>query len=432
MSPGRPLGARGERCAGVTEPELPQVPRAAEILGPGLDTLAGVRPSAFAFANNGVGRWADLFAGWEGQIVLLLRRIADEVISSRLPLAVGGGLSDLTASEYETLRTSTATSAIGEATLGRGPSPTTGGVIPKGFRFRRDADDTAMPAVVGAQYASTQDVSFPLGAPQIRVPIQATRAGSFANAPWVDLPNGLSLPAGTLQLGDVPFDPTVSVLTYDAAGGSDGEGDDDLRRQASAYALGQYAPTSGAVQAGALRGTGVHRLATKDVAVAYAAAGRVVPSAFTAVTIADASWASSRLWVASVKQAIATTFLGHGCAVQVAGVTNTRIRCALTVTLRDPTSLADPSDITAAIQRTLTSYFDDRPDWWTWKLAQIRAVASRADPRVLVCTQATVLSLLSDAVLPEPTPPLAGLFGFTLTHWMLVANGVTVTYQTMR
>ncbi len=106
--------------------ELPQVPRAAEILGPGLDKLRTVRPAAFAFANTGTGRWADLFAGWEGQIVLLLRRQADEVICSRLPLAGGVGLTDLAASEYETQRTSAPTVAIGRAILGRAPNPSSG------------------------------------------------------------------------------------------------------------------------------------------------------------------------------------------------------------------------------------------------------------------------------------------------------------------
>ncbi len=410
--------------------ELPQVPRAAEILGPGLDKLARVRPRAFAFANNGAGRWGDIFAGWEGQIALLLRRMADEVVCSRLPLAIGAGLSDLTASEYETSRTSAPTVAIGEVTLARGPNPTTGGIIPKGFRFSRDADDTSMPPVVAAQYASTQDVSVPLGATQIVVPFQATRAGSFANAPYIDVGGGVYAPVGTLQLGDVPFDSSITVSTYEAAGGSDGEDDDDLRRQASAYALGQYAPVLGAVQAGALRGTGVHRLATKDVARAYTARGPI-PCAFTALSIADGSWSTSRLWVARVQQAIASSFLGHGCTLQVAGITNMRVRCALMVTLRDPTSLADPSGITASIQKTLASYFDDRPDWWSWRLAQIRAVVSRADPRILVCTQASVLSLLSDAVLAEPTTPVPTLSGFALTHSMLVSNGVSVTYQTM-
>ena len=160
--------------------------------------------------------------------------------------------------------------------------------------------------------------------------------------------------------------------------------------------------------------------------------GRVSPSAFTAVSIADASWASSRLWLAMVAQNIADDFLGHGCAVRVAGVKNTRIRCDLTVTLRDPTSLADPSGITAAIQATLQSYFDDRPDWWTWKRSQIRAVVSRADPRVLVCTQATVRVAPDGRRTPRAHASLPMPSGFTLTHWMLVANGVSVTYQTMR
>ena len=409
--------------------DLPQVPRSAEVLGPGLDALARVRPTAFAYANHGRGRWGDVFAGWEGQIALLLRRLANEVRSSRLPLAGGRGLSDLAASEYETRRAADPTIAVGEIVLARGANPTTGGAVPKGFQFRRDASASALPTVAGAMYVATQDVSWPLGQATITVPLAATRAGAFANAPFLD---GSNAPGGLPQLADVAFDTTITVLSYEAAGGSDGQNDDDLRRQASAFALGQYAPTSGAIVAGALRGTGVHRLAVSDVTATEtpSSLGPIrAPAAFTAVTIADGSWASSRLWLATVQQNIANSFLGHGCTVRVAGVTNTRIRCALTVTARDPNALSDPSPITAAIQSALQSYFDDRPDWWTWKRAQIRAVVSRADPRILVCTSASVLALTTDAALDEPTRPPARPSGITLTHWMLVSSGVSVTYQ---
>jgi hypothetical protein len=167
-----------------------------------------------------------------------------------------------------------------------------------------------------------------------------------------------------------------------------------------------------------------------QVRVEAPAGSGFAPAAFTAVTIADVSWASSRLWLATIAQSIADGFLGHGCAVRVAGVTNTRIRCELVVTVRDPKTLSDPSGITRNLQTVLARYFDDRPDWWTWKLAQVRAVASRADPRILVCTSATVRALTTDVPLGEPTPPVATPGGLTLPHWMLVANGVSVTYRT--
>jgi hypothetical protein len=409
--------------------ELPQVPRSAEILGPGLDELARVRPSAFGHANHGRGRWGDLFAGWEGQVTLLLRRLAAEVRSSRLPLATADALADLASSEYETHRAAAATQAVGEIVLGRGAAAVTGGAIPKGFQFRRDASTAALPAVPAAMYVATQDVSWPLGQATATIPFVATRAGSFANAPFVD---GSNAGAGLPQLADVAFDPTITVVSYEAAGGSDGQNDDDLRRQASAFALGQYAPTSGAIIAGALRGTGVHRLAVRDVTSIEAASAQGTirqAAAFTAVTIADVSWASSRLWLATVQQNIADSFLGHGCAVRVAGIKNTRIRCALTVIVRDPSSLSDPSAVTAAIQAALQSYFDDRPDWWTWKRAQIRAVVSRADARILVCSSVVVRALTTDTAIDEPTRPPAHAEGVTLTHWMLVSNGVSVTYR---
>jgi hypothetical protein len=409
--------------------ERPLVPRAGEVIGPGLDALARVRPSAFPFANHDDGRWGDLFVGWSGQVALLLRRLADEAVSARVALARGDALTALTASEFETARLSAPTSAVGTVVLGRGPKPLTGGAVTRGFGFRRDASDTAQPKIASATYAATADVSWPLNAATVRVPVRATRPGAFANAPWID--GGIQT-EGLLQLADIPFDRSIRVVSYDASGGSDGQNDEDLRRQASAYAVGQYAPTLGAIVAGALRGTGVHRLAARDVTrlgAARAGAPQGEAAAYTAVTIADASWASGAAWCAAVQQAIVDGFLGHGCAVKVAGVENVRIRCEVTVTLRDPGALTDPSLITAAIQSALRAYFDDRPDWYTWRLSQMRAVVSRAHAQILTCSNAAVRSLATNAVLDEPDPAPPTALGITHTHWMLVANGVSVTYQ---
>jgi hypothetical protein len=410
-----------------------QVPRLAEVIGPGIDALKATRPTAFAFAYD--GRYADLFAGWQAQAALVIQRFTDECVAARIRLAKGDALTQLASSEFETERASAPTQAIGVMALSRISGTLPGGAIPKGFRFRRSSVPDYLPPVPGADWESIGEISVPLNSPQALVPVIATRPGSAGNAPYFDGDNSAG-GAGLPVVADAIFDTNLSVIGFESAGGSDGEGDEDLRRQAMAFATGQFAPDLAAIVAGTLIGTGVHRAATFEVpqiqvtqVISNQGVTSLVPAAFTAVCIADQSWSSGSAWQKQVQQSIADTTQGFGCAIVVSGVRNTRIRLVLSVKLRDAKALTDVTEIDAAIISAARAYFDDRPDWYTWKLAAIRAVISRAHPKIQVCTLATVRALVTDAVLTEPTgAPIATANGIQCTHYELASNGVITTY----
>lgn len=415
-------------------PDRPQVPRVAQLVGPAIDAIVAARPGARPFLNLGAGRWADLVAGWEAQAALIVRQIADEVTSARLRLAKGDALTQVAASEFFTLRTTGPTRAVGRVLLGRsGAMP--GGLIPEGFRFARPSVTTYVPPVLGAAYTATRDVSWPQGQAQVSVPITASLAGSAANAPYYDGDNTAG-GAGLVTLGDTPFDATTTVVGWEAAGGSDGEGDEDLRRQALAYATGRFGPTLGAIVAGALSGLGVHRAAVLDIA--ETSTGQ--PVAYTGVAVADASWASGfdglpsgqtlGVWEGLVGQVIADAFQGVGGQVIVTGVDNARIRVDAAFTLRSGDDLKDTAAIDAAVLAAARSYFDDRPDWYTWTAKGLRAWLSRAHAKILACTAVEVRALATNTPLTEPAArPIATATGIRATHYALVQNGVTPTYD---
>jgi hypothetical protein len=414
-------------------PDRPQVPRIAQLLGPAIDAMVAARPSILPHINNGAGRWADLVAGWEAQCALLVRQIASEVAAARLRIATGDALTSLAASDFQTNRNPGATFAVGRAVISRtGAMP--GGIIPQGFRFRRPSVTTYTPQVASAAYIATRDVSWPDSVSAISVPITASLAGAAANAPYYDADNTAGGP-GLLELGDTAFDATAAVTAWEAAGGSDGEGDEDLRRQAAAYATGRYGPTLGAIVAGALSGIGVHRAAVFDVAQTSTGAA----AAYTGVAVADASWASGYgglpsgstlgVWEGLVGQVIADSYQGVGGQVLVTGVANTRIRLDASFLLRSGDDLKDTSAIDAAVLAAARSYFDDRPDWYTWTAKGLRAWLSRAHEKILSCTSVTVRALAGNGALAEPpTKPIFTATGIAATHYALASNGVTPVY----
>ncbi|HEY2517096.1 MAG TPA: hypothetical protein VGI39_39760 [Polyangiaceae bacterium] len=417
-------------------PLRPQVPRIAQIVGPAIDAFVGARPSVLPFVNNGAGRYADLPAGWEGQIALFVRRLADEAKSARVASSAGLSLTQLSASEFFTLRQSDPTAAVGRATLLRG-SARPGGAIPQGFRFARRAASDASPPIPAGAYTATREVSFPAGVTSIKVPIVASLPGAASSAPYYDGDNTGGGPS-LLTLEDTPFDTTIAVSAFEAAGGSDGTNDDDLRRQMRANASGRFGATTGAILAAALGGTGVHRVACFDVA--QAADG--TPVAYTGVAIADGAWASGSggllsgdllfgVWERQVAQRVADIAQGVGGQFLLSGVANQTIRLAAIVQLRSGDDLNDTAAIDAALLKTARSYFDDRPDWWTWTVRGLRAWLSRAHPKILSCTAVQIRDLATDADLtgsPPPALPIANVNGIQATHYFLVQNGLVATY----
>jgi len=436
-----------------------QIPRVGEIVVPGIIALGRSRPTAVSFVQSG-GHYADVIKGWQAQARMCLAYLTDQVVSARLgtasqPMAVGGALTELCRSEFDTDREAGAVAAVGRAHFVRAGGP--GGAIPKGFRFRRDALASATPAVPAATYETTQD--FPVtyqsaGQQKFFVPIVASKPGAAGNAPvFVEQAYAWTLGAAQFKMVDVPFDPGIglvgsplSAVTYEASGGLDSESDADLIAQASAYAAGQYGPVLGAILAGALRGTGAHRVVVRDI-YTWDSDGSV--AATTGVCIADASWAAGSIWVAQVQQKIQDNFQGFGQTVIVSGVTNVAIRVDCIVSVRDANSLADVSGLTLAIQNAVRAYFDDRPDWYTFRNAApvivpptsttpgyttgyggLRAAIAAADRRLLGCSSALVYRVSDNTLVTQPTSALpyatTGV-GLTCTHWMLVQNGVNVT-----
>jgi hypothetical protein len=154
--------------------------------------------------------------------------------------------------------------------------------------------------------------------------------------------------------------------------------------------------------------------------------------ALTAVLAADVSWGSSAAWVAQIQQRILDDFAGFGCRVSTAFTANVFIRVECTITLRQASFLVDPTEITSALGRTLRSYFDDRPDWWTWKLSALRGICARAHRRILTCSSVVVRDAITNAVLGEPTfQPKLGYFdsGNRPYHYYLSDNAVQPTYR---
>lgn len=96
---------------------LPQIPSPADVIGPGIDALLAVRPTAAPHVDT--GRYGDIVAGTRAQFEVARKRLVSEVLASRLPFAEGDELTDLAASEYETPRQGGAVEAIGEVILTR-------------------------------------------------------------------------------------------------------------------------------------------------------------------------------------------------------------------------------------------------------------------------------------------------------------------------
>lgn len=290
------------------------------------------------------------------------------------------------------------------------------GVVRAGTIFDLAAVPAASPPIAAAQYRSTRDVYIRAGAQRTDLPVEATRPGAAANLPaWATLPPLLAITARAAL-----FDPGLKPTAIRAAGGGPGQPDPSLVAAAIASWTGSYGPTPSALTAGALRAAG----ATKVVLREDTLTGRTI------VHPIDASWAQSARWTASIEQALRGTgqddeWLGLGCRETIGGIVNRQVRVEFVVELRAADYLADTEALTAKIVAVLKSYFDDRPDFWSFRLGALRGLVSAVDRRrVLTCSRATVRD---PAGLPiaEPAEPVAGA---ALTHWWLEQGAVIVDY----
>lgn len=383
----------------VAEPILPS---ADEILSPGLVKLIALRPRVLDLINSNSGVYSHIIAGWRAQIVLELGRLSHAVQSNRLDLAVGQELRDLIQSEFAPLPDLTPIKAIGSVVMTRLPAVSLpSGVIPAGSKFRRPSITTstpAVPAVADATYETISETYVPQGTLAFELPIQAVLAGSVSNQIVVN-----NLGSSNIVIVDSIFDPKFTVDNFSAAGGSDGFTDPQLRQYARAYISGQYAPVNGALMAGALGAAGAKHAAIRDTGTGVAT-----------VFIADATWAGAPYWSKTVKQALYDRWVGFGCVVDVKHVTNKAIGVIATVRVTDSSALYNTADIEKSIHDALTSYFDDRVDWYAWKLNAVRSVIAHSDKRILSCTTVSVVDA-AGAPLAEPVVSASLLYHYMLS-----------------
>lgn len=385
----------------------PQVPRIDDVAAEMTRALVAARPSTAAFVASGV--YSHPLAGWRAQEAMLIARIADEAAQMRLPTAEGAGLRELAASELDTWLTYAPTRAYGEVALTR-PAAVIPGIIRAGTKFRRAPDPTAQPiAKQEAVYEAIGDASVPETALTVTVPVRAIRDGAFANVPQR---------AGVVNVdiakSDPLFDTTLAVTRSEAAGGSDGYEDPDVKRIARAVVRGRYAPTQWAVLGGALLGTGVKRAFVYEDPVL----------AVTTVYVADQSWASSGIFARRVADRMRADTEGFGCRASAAAITNTFVRIEVTVVLRSAKYLVDTTAIDAVVQGRVRAYFDDRDDWPLWKAAGLRAAISRAHRAVLACTSVVVKDFATGVPYAEPSSMLSGAQP-PITHWFVVVAAIT-------
>lgn len=288
------------------------------------------------------------------------------------------------------------------------------GTIRAGTRFRVDADPVAVPPIEAMEYVVTQHAYVRTGAPTAYARVRASVPGPSANVP-VFYPNrGGVAPTAIDSLYDARETLRFRPTQLTAAGGTNGQPDALLRRAAAASWQGSYGPTEQAIVAGTLRFPGLARCP-------------VLSDASTGASVlypCDERWAQSSAWTEALEQYLRDEWTGVGCRIRTGAVLNRLVRVELSVVLRERRWLSDVSSITAALSVELTRYFDERPDFWIFRLAALRAVCSRAHPHIEKCVTATVRD--ADGVpLAEPAQPVVG---GTFYHWWF-AGGLEVTYD---
>ena len=405
------------------------------MMGVAVCALAEARPGAENHVTS--GRYGDILKGWWAQYAVVRARLASEISASRSGTATGQALRELAESELWRLIPDEPTKAIGEVVLVR--TVTVGGagaygladrfapgVIQGGFRFAKNLVTTELspdqePAeciATSSVYADRDsDEATPIGGGQythtqrITIPIEATREGTHANVPFVpaDPQNGLGVAL------DAPFDPTFTVESLRAAGGTVSRSDLQLRAIARHALLGNKGPNSSSLIVGSLLYPGAHRAVhLLDTAGAVAA-----------LFVTDESWGYSEAFAGRIERELMDgDWIGFGAKVEVRGIQVVAITFDVTATLREPMDLVASEEIEVAIAAALADYFIGE-HWYIWTSAGLRGIVASSDRRLQ--SVESVIVRHDGVILAEPAlDPTAS----SLIHWHVRKNGVTVTLAT--
>jgi hypothetical protein len=398
------------------------IPRVEDAVTAALNALIAARPTALTHLDN--GKYGNVVTGWRAQEAVLVQRIADEVRASRIATSFGQALRDLASSEFSVQPVDGAVAAIGTFTFTKSVGAFATGVIKRGTRIRRIANPSVFPQQKDATYQTLDDVYVPAGATTVVLNVQAAAPGAASNVTPTDGSGTPLTIAQQFAFADPVYDTTYftsasNTITVDIGGGSDGIVDDDVKRLALSVGIGQFGPLLGALITGALAGRGVKRAATYEDPT----------TGIATVFAADGSFHGSSLWASSIRQSLFDgAFVGFGCGVGVRPATLTLVAVQATIVLRDGSYLPYTVDIGNNVRAALNSYFSNRPDWYSFKLAAIRAAIAGADKRILTCPLATVTAPGTGVAFLEPTAFTSA--PATLSFWSLSNNGLSATYTT--
>jgi hypothetical protein len=401
--------------------EDPIVPTADVILRPALERFYALRPSAFPHINLRSGVYWHPFLAYRAQSARMLKRLTTLVQANRLSTAQGNELLEYVASEFDAVPETGQTFAVGELILTRSVS-TVAGDLPIGTRFTRNSNLTTQIPLLGAEYETLVAVHFDVGQTTAGpIPVRSRKAGAAANHPILatSRPGSLStipVPPHGVTPSTTLFDQTITVVTFSAAGGSDGTDDPYVRAYAKAYAIGQYGPTDAATRFAALRATGVRHLLTYDE----------VATGKAKILVADESWASSDRWAKGVQQSMYDADLvGYGCVVDVGSVVNLVISIEATVILRDINFAAETTEIDVAIGDAVRDYLDNRRDWNVWNVDSLKGVIARAHAKIFNCSAVVMRDANGDTVSEITSVD----FTQQQFHYALANRAMKLTYQ---
>lgn len=396
------------------------IPDINEIIGAGIEELVAQRPTTLPHINYGKGRYSELFEGWKAQANIVLRRFADEAKSTRT-FSEGLPLQQLVRSESDALVITDPTFSIGEVTLTRSTGDMAAGIIRRGHPFFKQQDPNAQPLIItGAQYTASQDVLVSEGDTEVTVPIISDTSGKNGNAPSGNKTSDTTMDVLTIIKPSVPlFDTNFTVSDCRSAGGTNTPASDKvLRRLFTSLYQGKFGPTLGAITAGALSFFGVANLAVVENDT----------NAKTVVFPTDESWAYSDRLNGFVGQLVNDNSRGFGCSFQMGRTANKFIHITATVRLFDSKYLFDPTLILDAIKASLNFYFNERPDWWNWKLETVKAVITSASRKIYSCTSVAITDAVDSTTVDEPDLLSLDSDNPIIQHYYIPDNALNITF----
>lgn len=387
------------------------LPTPESIVTPAIDAMARLRPKVRRHIER--GRYGDIAHGWAGEARVLRADLAQLTASRFLGTAEGQALVSLVRSdEFGAPVITDPTYARGRLLLRReddGEESTSGalwdrGEIPRGTKFRINADPKAIPPVQESTVEAIETVAFDDASTvvdsgggsfhhtqDVWVPVRSVTAGAGPNI-RVYAPEAAALTGQSLsQL----FDTRLQVVGAELAGGGEGLSEDTLRRAGTAAYLGRHGATDRALILGAFcTGMGVEHLAPVED----------ITNGISQLFIADASWAANTVWCAEVQRAIVQSgWLGFGCRVRVLPVNNAIVHVEGTVRLRDTRFAEERTELSNAVTESVREYFDRRTEFWTFDTGGLATSIARADRRrILSVPTAPVVRSLTGAVLAPP------------------------------